>query len=392
MRCPWSWNTSRKRLPRAGGLSSSGSLSIRAPIQRRRSSEPTSQVKTSPARRRDLDRVLVPVDAQVLKPGRAYRASSARARSAERRISSAAALPSSWMRRRIASNSSCGGGSSDAGRGGGGAGGGSGSVSTGAGGCTAAPRRSSRRPSRPPRSRPGRRRPHAPRRACGGARPRGRRPGQPALRASGEGVDHRADRGHGRRDETEFRDPFHVRHSLMTPRRRASRSPPLYSMGFSLRQAPLIPERRAHRGAARPREGDTGTDEPIRDHAAARRRACRGTPGRDPDAHPRARHPARRHLAGDDSWGRRKLAYEIDKKPEAFYYLLHFDCDAETLAELTRVLKITDGVLRHMAVRRLPAAATMPAREPSSGPPREHRERLAAPARPCRGRPGRRVG
>jgi small subunit ribosomal protein S6 len=67
---------------------------------------------------------------------------------------------------------------------------------------------------------------------------------------------------------------------------------------------------------------------------------------------------------GDDAWGRRKLAYEIDKKPEAFYYLLHFDCDAETLAELTRVLKITDGVLRHMAVRRLPASATMPAREP----------------------------
>ena len=83
---------------------------------------------------------------------------------------------------------------------------------------------------------------------------------------------------------------------------------------------------------------------------------------------------------GDDSWGRRKLAYEIDKKPEAFYYLLHFDCDAETLAELTRVLKITDGVLRHMAVRRLPAAATMPAREPSSGPPREHRAAPAAPA------------
>ena len=56
----------------------------------------------------------------------------------------------------------------------------------------------------------------------------------------------------------------------------------------------------------------------------------------------------------EDSWGRRKLAYEIDKKPEAFYYLLQFDCDAETLAELTRVLKITDGVLRHLAVRRLP--------------------------------------
>jgi small subunit ribosomal protein S6 len=78
---------------------------------------------------------------------------------------------------------------------------------------------------------------------------------------------------------------------------------------------------------------------------------------------------------GDDAWGRRKLAYEIDKKPEAFYYLLQFDSDAETLDELTRVLKITDGVLRHLAVRRLPASATMPAREPSSAP---HREQEAA--------------
>ena len=95
---------------------------------------------------------------------------------------------------------------------------------------------------------------------------------------------------------------------------------------------------------------------------------------------------------GDDSWGRRKLAYEIDKKPEAFYYLLHFDCDAETLAELTRVLKITDGVLRHMAVRRLPAAATMPAARAVVRPaPRDARRPRPRP-RPRRGRPGRRVG
>jgi small subunit ribosomal protein S6 len=54
----------------------------------------------------------------------------------------------------------------------------------------------------------------------------------------------------------------------------------------------------------------------------------------------------------DEPWGRRKLAYEIRHKDEAFYYLLHLDCDAETLEELTRVLKITDGVVRHLAVRR----------------------------------------
>jgi small subunit ribosomal protein S6 len=63
-----------------------------------------------------------------------------------------------------------------------------------------------------------------------------------------------------------------------------------------------------------------------------------------------------------DPWGRRKLAYEIRHKDEAFYHLLHVDCDAETLEELTRVLKITDGVVRHMAVRR-PAGTSRPARE-----------------------------
>jgi small subunit ribosomal protein S6 len=58
---------------------------------------------------------------------------------------------------------------------------------------------------------------------------------------------------------------------------------------------------------------------------------------------------------GHETWGRRKLAYEIDKRTEAHYHLLHFDCEPATLDELTRVLRITDGAMRHMAVRR-PAA------------------------------------
>jgi small subunit ribosomal protein S6 len=66
-----------------------------------------------------------------------------------------------------------------------------------------------------------------------------------------------------------------------------------------------------------------------------------------------------------EGWGRRKLAYEIAKKGEAFYHLLHFAAGAETLAEITRVLKITDGVMRHMAVRQSgrsrPAEAVQPA-------------------------------
>jgi small subunit ribosomal protein S6 len=83
----------------------------------------------------------------------------------------------------------------------------------------------------------------------------------------------------------------------------------------------------------------------------------------------------------DDAWGRRKLAFEIDKKGEAFYYLLLFDSDAETLDELTRVLKITDSVLRHMAVRRIPTARTTSQREPSQHQARESRESSPRPPR-----------
>ncbi len=83
-----------------------------------------------------------------------------------------------------------------------------------------------------------------------------------------------------------------------------------------------------------------------------------------------------------DAWGRRRLAFEIDHKGEATYHLLQFDCDAETLEELTRVLKITDGVLRHMAVRRLDAAATTSQRE---RPAREAPSR-EAPSRPASAR------
>ena len=57
--------------------------------------------------------------------------------------------------------------------------------------------------------------------------------------------------------------------------------------------------------------------------------------------------------ANEDVWGRRKLAYEIDHKGEGVYRLLTFDSTPETLDEISRVLKITDGVMRHMAVRQV---------------------------------------
>jgi small subunit ribosomal protein S6 len=67
----------------------------------------------------------------------------------------------------------------------------------------------------------------------------------------------------------------------------------------------------------------------------------------------------------DEPWGRRRLAYEIDHKPEGVYHLLTFSAAPATLDEISRVLKITDGVMRHMATRRIKGASTRPP-EPTS--------------------------
>jgi small subunit ribosomal protein S6 len=53
-----------------------------------------------------------------------------------------------------------------------------------------------------------------------------------------------------------------------------------------------------------------------------------------------------------DVWGRRRLAYEIDHKTDGIYHLLTFSSSPETLDEVSRVLKIDDTVIRHMATRR----------------------------------------
>ena len=61
-----------------------------------------------------------------------------------------------------------------------------------------------------------------------------------------------------------------------------------------------------------------------------------------------------------DAWGRRKLAYEIGHKGEGSYHLLQFTCDAPTLDEISRVLRIDDGVMRHMATRRIEGSPARP--------------------------------
>ena len=69
---------------------------------------------------------------------------------------------------------------------------------------------------------------------------------------------------------------------------------------------------------------------------------------------------------GQQPWGRRRLAYEIAHKTDGIYHLLTFSAEAATLDEVSRVLKITDGVMRHMATRRF---AGLPKLPPPPPPP-----------------------
>lgn len=51
-----------------------------------------------------------------------------------------------------------------------------------------------------------------------------------------------------------------------------------------------------------------------------------------------------------DAWGKRKLAYEIDKQNDGYYTLINFTADSQLPKELDRVFRITDGVVRHIIV------------------------------------------
>ena len=53
-------------------------------------------------------------------------------------------------------------------------------------------------------------------------------------------------------------------------------------------------------------------------------------------------------LSNIDEWGKRRLAYEIDDKTEGYYVLMNMETKPEFPAELERVMKITEGVMRCM--------------------------------------------
>jgi len=65
-------------------------------------------------------------------------------------------------------------------------------------------------------------------------------------------------------------------------------------------------------------------------------------------------------LVGSHDWGERRLAYEIDHRPEAQYHLFQFESETELLERLQHQLKIMDGVLRFRIIRLKPGAPTPP--------------------------------
>ena len=52
-----------------------------------------------------------------------------------------------------------------------------------------------------------------------------------------------------------------------------------------------------------------------------------------------------------DEWGKKQLAYEIQKMKEGYYYFIHFESDAMTPGEIEQRIRIMDNVLRYLCVK-----------------------------------------
>ena len=77
-----------------------------------------------------------------------------------------------------------------------------------------------------------------------------------------------------------------------------------------------------------------------------------------------------------EDWGRRQMAYPIQKVHKAHYVLMNIECDAETLAELEHAFKFNDAVLRHLTVKMKHAVTT------ASPMMKEEKSRSLTPAAP----------
>jgi len=59
-----------------------------------------------------------------------------------------------------------------------------------------------------------------------------------------------------------------------------------------------------------------------------------------------------------EDWGRRQLAYPIEKLVKAHYVLMNIECDNKTLDELEHAFRYNDAVLRHLTIKMKKAETT----------------------------------
>ncbi len=86
-------------------------------------------------------------------------------------------------------------------------------------------------------------------------------------------------------------------------------------------------------------------------------------------------------LQSVDEWGKRKLAYLINKEAEGYYVLMNFESEADFPAELDRIYKITDGVMRSLIIRKPDGEEVVISKpEPESEPAVEEAPVEEAPA------------
>jgi len=82
-----------------------------------------------------------------------------------------------------------------------------------------------------------------------------------------------------------------------------------------------------------------------------------------------------------EDWGRRQMAYPIQKVHKAHYVLLNIECDNTALAELENAFKFNDAVLRHLTIK-MSRAVTDPSPMMKAGEDRERTQAVALPTDP----------
>ena len=56
-------------------------------------------------------------------------------------------------------------------------------------------------------------------------------------------------------------------------------------------------------------------------------------------------------ISGVDEWGKKRLAYEIQKMNDGFYYFIKFEAETTAIAEIESQMRIMDNVLRYLCVK-----------------------------------------